>query len=234
VVGQLPTIKDNPPLIYHWHKDGETRFFAAVEAALASYRETLEEDRRLLLDRYEIRDVAIKVVGVGSVGTWCGIALLLAAEKDPLFLQIKEARASVLEAYAGKSMFPNHGQRVVNGCRLMQSASDIFLGWTVGPKGRHFYIRQLRDVKVKLLVETFNRSAMSMYAKECGWALALAHARSAQPATLSGYLGKSDKFDQAIADFSIAYADQSERDHKLLLKAVQDGQLKVITEGNEG
>ena len=233
VLGQLPVIKDSPPLIYHWHEESQSEFFANVRTAFAAYRQSLEEDRRVLLDRYEIQDVAIKVVGVGSVGTWCGIALLLANEKDPLFLQIKEARASVLEAYAGKSVFPNHGQRVVNGCRLMQSASDLFLGWTTGRGGRHFYIRQLRDVKVKMLVETFNHSAMREYARVCGWALARAHARSGQPAALSGYLGKGDKFDQAIADFSLAYADQSERDHKLLLKAVRQGRLKVLVEADQ-
>jgi hypothetical protein len=128
----------------------------------------MEEDRRLLLDRYQLRDIAIKVVGVGSVGTWCGILLLLASARDPLFLQFKEARASVLEAYAGKTIFSNHGQRIVNGYRLMQSASDVFLGWTVGPSGRHFYIRQLNDVKVKVLVELFNPSVMTQYAELCG------------------------------------------------------------------
>ena len=134
VVGRLPTIKDNPPLIYHLARARVTKSFSqAFRTAFASYRETMQEDRRLLLDRYELRDIAIKVVGVGSVGTWCGILLLLASEQDPLFLQVKEARASVLEAYAGKSIYANHGQRVVNGCRLMQSASDLFLGWTVGP-----------------------------------------------------------------------------------------------------
>jgi uncharacterized protein (DUF2252 family) len=231
VLGQLPVIKDNPPLIYHWHEESQEKFFADIQAALVAYRETLEDDRRFLLDRYEVEDVAIKVVGVGSVGTWCGIALLLAGEEDPLFLQIKEARASVLEPYAGESAFPNHGQRVVDGCRLMQSASDLFLGWTVGPRGRHFYIRQLKDMKIKMLVEAFSRSAMMQYAGLCGWALARAHARSGEPAAISGYLGKSDKFDQAIADFSIAYADQSALDHRLLLKAVREGRLKVVREG---
>ena len=169
------------------------------------------------------------MVGVGSVGTWCGIVLLLASEQDPLFLQVKEARASVLEAYAGKSIYPNHGQRVVNGCRLMQSASDLFLGWVQG-KGagrRHFYVRQLRDMKLSAIVEVFNRSVMAQYAELCGWALARAHARSGEPAKIAGYLGKSDQFDEAIADFSTAYADQAERDHKVLKKAVRDGRLEV-------
>ncbi|MDB6111096.1 MAG: hypothetical protein JWR69_2846 [Pedosphaera sp.] len=234
VVGRFPVIKDNPPLIYHWREKGrgQKEFFAGVEAAFRSYRETLGEDRRVLLDRYELRDIAIKVVGVGSVGTRCAIMLLIAGEQDPLFLQVKEAGPSVLEPYAGKSIPTNHGQRVVNGCRLMQSASDLFLGWTVGPGGRHFYIRQLRDMKLKVLVELFGRTTMTQYAKGCGWTLARAHARSGQPATISGYLGQSDKFDQAIADFAIAYADQSERDHKLLWKAVRDGRLEVQLEGS--
>jgi len=231
VVGRLPTIKDAPPLIYHWRERGHEKFFEGVKLAFGKYRATLEDDRRQLLDRYELRDIAIKVVGVGSVGTWCGILLLLAGDQDPLFLQVKQAGASVLEAYAGKSVYPNHGQRVVNGCRLMQSASDLFLGWTVGPAGRQFYVRQLRDMKIKMLVDLFTRSVMTQYAELCGWTLARAHARSTRPARISGYLGNSDKFDEAIADFSIAYADQSERDHKILMKAVSDGRLTVVREG---
>jgi uncharacterized protein (DUF2252 family) len=227
VVGRLPTIKDNPPLIYHWRKHGHGEFFAGVKTAFARYRETMQEDRRRLLDRYELHDVAIKVVGVGSVGTWCGILLLLASEQDPLFLQVKEARSSVLEAYAGKSIYANHGQRVVNGYRLMQSASDLFLGWAVGPKGRHCYIRQLKDMKIGMLVEAFSRSVMMQYAELCGWTLAHAHARSGEPAKISGYLGKSDIFDKAVADFSKAYADQNERDHKILVKAVREGRLEA-------
>src|SRR5215470_14633915 len=163
----------------------------------------------------------------GSVGTWCGILLLLASEQDPLFLQVKEARPSVLEAYAGKSMYANHGQRVVNGYRLMQSASDLFLGWAVGPKGRHCYIRQLKDMKIGMLVEAFTRSVMMQYAELCGWTLAHAHARSGEAAKISGYLGKSDSFDEAIADFAKAYADQNERDHKILVKAVREGRLEA-------
>ena len=229
VVGQLPRIRESPPLIYHW-REGDEEFSAGVHAAFANYRETLEENRRLLLDRYQLRDIAIKVVGVGSVGTWCGIALLLASARDPLFLQIKEARESVLEFYAGKSAFRNHGQRVVNGYRLMQSASDLFLGWCVGPAGRHFYVRQLRDMKIKLLVEVFRPATMMQYAELCGWTLAKAHARSGEPSRISGYLGKSDKFDKAVGDFSVAYADQSERDHKVFLKAVREGRIEVEKE----
>jgi len=230
VAGGRSVIKDDPPLIYHDQMYKEQRqFFAEAQAAFAEYRATLQDDRQRLLDRYELRDVALKVVGVGSVGTWCGILLLLASEQDPLFLQVKEARASVLEGYAGRSIYPNHGQRVVNGCRLMQSASDLFLGWVQG-KGaqrRHFYVRQLKDMKISALVEVFNRGVMSQYAEVCGWALARAHARSGEPAKISGYLGKSDTFDEAIADFSAAYADQTERDYKVLRKAVRDGRLKM-------
>ena len=230
VAGGRSVIKDDPPLIYHDQMYKEQRqFFAEAQAAFAEYRATLQDDRQRLLDRYELRDVALKVVGVGSVGTWCGILLLLASEQDPLFLQVKEARASVLEGYAGRSIYPNHGERVVNGCRLMQSASDLFLGWVQG-KGaqrRHFYVRQLKDMKISALVEVFNRGVMSQYAEVCGWALARAHARSGEPAKISGYLGKSDTFDEAIADFSAAYADQTERDYKVLRKAVRDGRLKM-------
>src|SRR5215468_1425684 len=230
VVGRLPTIKDNPPLIYHWRKHGHGEFFAGVKTAFACYRETMQEDRRRLLDRYELHDVAIKVVGVGSVGTWCGILLLLASEQDPLFLQVKEARSSVLEAYAGKSMYSNHGQRVVNGYRLMQSASDIFLGWAKGKLGRHVYVRQLRDVKVGILVDLFSPVMIVEYAEICGWVLARAHARNGTPAQISGYLGKSDAFDKAIGAFASAYADQCERDHAALKKAARTGRVEVEME----
>src|SRR6266436_9282947 len=227
VVGERPVIKDNPPLIFHWQKAGQAKYFALARATFAEYRATLPDDRQHLLDHYELRDFAAKVVGVGSVGTMCGIMLLLASEQDPLFLQVKEARASVLEAYAGKSIYPNHGQRGVNGCRLMQSASDLFLGWVKGPEGRHFYIRQLRDMKLSAMVEVFNRRAMTAYAELTGWTLARAHARSGEPAKIAGYLGKGDQFDKAIADFSVAYANQAEADHKVLKKAVREGRLEV-------
>jgi uncharacterized protein (DUF2252 family) len=228
--GLVPTIKENPPLIYHWRETGHEELMENVKNAFARYRETLPEYRRVLLDRFKLMDVAIKVVGVGSVGTFCGVILMMASDKDPLFLQVKEARASVLEAYAGKSAHPNHGQRVVVGCQLMQSASDLFLGWTHGDQGRHFYLRQLKDMKIKMLVEIFTQSVMLQYGEGCGWCLARAHARSGEPAKISGYLGKSDAFDEAIADFSIAYADQSERDHEILMKAVRAGRLEVFIE----
>lgn len=228
--GLAPTIKENPPLIYHMRDVGHEEHRANVEKAYRHYRDTLQEDRRLLLDRYKLTDFAIKVVGVGSVGTFCGILLLMASDNDPLFLQFKQARPSVLEPYAGKSLHSNDGARIVHGCRMMQSASDLFLGWTEGILERHFYIRQLKDMKIKPLVDVFTPSVMQEYAELCGWTLAHAHARSGQPAQITGYLGKSDKFDSAIADFSVAYADQCERDHESLLKAVRAGELEVFVE----
>ncbi len=230
MAGGVPVIKDNPPLIYHPQAEGGEALISRAREAFADYRESLQEDRRTLIDRYELRDIAMKVVGVGSVGTFCAVMLLTASDKDPLFLQVKEARPSVLEAYAGKSAYANHGERVVNGQRLMQSASDIFLGWTKGKLGRHFYIRQLRDMKLSAMVELFTPAVMTRYAEACAWALARAHARSGDPSAISGYLGKSDEFDKAIAKFSVAYADQSERDHAVLRKAVQDGRVEVVME----
>ena len=174
--------------------------------------------------------MAVKVVGVGSVGTFCAVILLMAGDKDPLFLQVKEARASALEAYAGKSVYANHGERVVNGHRALQSASDIFLGWCTTNSGRHFYVRQLRDMKLKPLVEHFNSTEMIGFGKWCGWTLARAHARTGEPAVIGGYLGNKDKFDKAIAAFSIAYANQTERDYELLRKAARKGELEVVME----
>jgi uncharacterized protein (DUF2252 family) len=228
--GRVPTIKDSPPLIYHPHERGVEDLLTRARVAFAGYRESVQEDRRVLIDRFELKDIAIKVVGVGSVGTFCAVVLLMASEEDPLFLQVKEARPSVLEPYAGKSIHPNHGQRIVNGQRLMQSASDIFLGWTKGKLGRHFYVRQLRDVKVGPLVDLFNPGFMTEYAEICGWTLARAHARSGASAQISGYLGKSDSFDKAIAAFSIAYADQNERDHADLKKAIRLGRVEAVME----
>ena len=172
----------------------------------------------------------MKVVGVGSVGTRCAIMLLMGGADDPLFLQVKQAQASVLEPYAGQSIYPNHGQRVAMGQRLMQSATDIFLGWAEGELGYHFYIRQMRDMKIKPLVELFGPALMNQYAEACGWALARAHARSGDAAKIAGYLGKKEDFDIAIADFSEAYADQNELDYKALVHAVQEGRLEVYLE----
>jgi uncharacterized protein (DUF2252 family) len=228
--GENPTIKDNPPYLYHHLERGEEEFYARIEEVFSHYRDSLPDDRRVLLDRYALKDKAIKVVGVGSVGTVCSVALLMAGEKDPLFLQIKEARRSVLEAHLGPSVYPNHGQRVVKGHRLMQSASDIFLGWTQDDSGRHFYVRQLRDMKLKFRVEEFKAAKMVIFADWCGGTLARAHARSGEPALISGYLGKADTFDRAIADFAVSYADQVERDYESFAKAVRDGKLQARTD----
>jgi uncharacterized protein (DUF2252 family) len=227
--GEVPVIKDQLPTIFHaeGHTPGEVQ--KVVRDVLAAYRATLPTAYQSLLDRYELRDAAIKVVGIGSVGTSCWVLLFTAGEDDPLFLQIKEARPSVLEPYAGKSLYPNHGQRVVNGYRLMQPSSDMFLGWCRGPR-RDFFVRQLRDVKISVRVETFGASEMDLYAGWCGRALALSHARSGLASTLSGYMGKSDVFDVAIADFSMAYADQNEKDHAALERAVRKGTVKAVFE----
>jgi uncharacterized protein (DUF2252 family) len=225
-----PKIRDNPPLIYHLSEQAGPKFEARVADAFARYRESLPDERRVLLDRYQRKDLAMKVVGVGSVGTFCAVTLMMADVDDPLFLQVKEAGMSVLEPYAGKSMYANHGQRVVTGQRLMQSASDMFLGWTEGREGRHFYIRQLHDMKIKLLVELFTPSVMVQYAEYCGWALARAHARAGQPAMIAGYLGKGDQFEEALADFATAYAQQNELDYKALVRAAQQGRIEVYTE----
>jgi len=228
--GGALTFKDNPPLVFHPHDRSHAAFVATVRKAFWSYRESLSEHHRALLDRYELIDIAIKVVGVSSVGTRCSVMLMMAGEQDPLFLQIKEAQRSVLEPYAGRSTYANHGQRVVAGQRRLQTASDLFLGWTTGSDGRHYYVRQLRDMKIKPLVEEFPPSAMIQYANLCGNILARAHARCSEPAVISGYLGRSDRFDEAIADFAIAYADQTERDHRALEKAVRAGEVEVLTE----
>ena len=218
-------IKDAPPLIYHDPHivaSGE-----AIERALALYRQSLSDARKVLLDRYTVMDFALKVVGVGSVGTLCAVALLMAAGDDPLFIQIKEAGPSVLETYLGKSNYPNHGQRVVVGQHLMQAASDIFLGWTHGQGKRHFYLRQLRDMKVKPLVELFKPVDLFTYAMLCGWTLARAHARSGDPAMIAGYMGKSDVFDKALAAFGKTYADQTEKDHAAFKNAIRQGRIEV-------
>jgi uncharacterized protein (DUF2252 family) len=231
--GATPVIKDNPPYIYHHFEHGEEEFYAVIADGFAHYRESLPDERRILLDRFRVKDLAIKVVGVGSVGTVCGVALLMASEKDPLFLQVKEARPSVLEPFAGKSIYANHGRRVVNGHRLMQSASDIFLGWTQGQSGRHFYVRQLQDMKMIFPIEKFKAAGMIHFAQWCGGTLARAHARSGESAAISGYLGKADTFDRAIAAFAITYADQVERDYEAFAKAVHEGQLEACIENKD-
>jgi uncharacterized protein (DUF2252 family) len=202
----------------------------AIHEQFRAYRATLQDDRRHLLERFEIVDAARKVVGVGSVGTRAFIVLLQGRDaQDPLFLQIKEATASVLEAYLPKSRYRQHGERVVQGQRMMQAASDIYLGWTKGlDVNRHFYWRQLRDMKGSAVVEDMIPLGLTYYARICGWTLARAHARSGDPVAIAAYLGDSDAFDTSITDFSERYADQNERDYEEFVKAVRSGQLKAV------
>ncbi len=225
--GKSRFIIDALPAIFHWegHLPGE--IMPEIRETFDLYKSSLSPNYSVLLDRFELKDVAIKVVGVGSVGTACWVILLISGDGDPLFLQVKEARRSVLESYAGMSIYPNNGQRIVNGYRLMQPFTDPFLGWTVGKLGRHFFIRQLRDIKISLKVETFGKSEMISFADWCGQALALSHARSGDAALLSGYMGNCDTFDQAIAKFSFAYADQNEKDHAAFMKAIKSGKLEA-------
>lgn len=229
VAGQI-RITDQPPLIFHPKTTSAPEAEATLEQLFHAYRQSLAEDRRTLLDRYRLVDVAIKVVGVGSVGRRCWIALMMSEGNHPLFLQFKEAVSSVLEPYAGKSTYGHHGQRVVTGQRLMQPASDIFLGWVTASNGRQFYVRQLHDTKIKPLVETFNAEMLDAYAQACGWVLARAHAKASEiSATISGYLGSSnDAFDTAMGQFALAYADQAERDHAALMAAVRRGEIAAI------
>ena len=197
---------------------------------IGRYRRTLQSDRRVLLEQFTFTDMARKVVGVGSVGTWCWIILMLGRDgSDPLFLQVKEAQASVLAPFAGTSAYANEGQRVVAGQRLMQASSDIFLGWqrTTGPDGqaRDFYVRQLRDWKFSLNIDSLVPRGLRIYGELCGWTLARAHARSGDRIAIAAYLGASDVFDRAITDFAATYADQNERDYQALLAAVAGGRL---------
>jgi uncharacterized protein (DUF2252 family) len=203
----------------------------AVEEQFRVYKATLNNDRRQLLDKFTIVDTARKVVGVGSVGTRAWMVLLQGRDSaDPLFLQVKEATASVLEDHLPKSRYKTPGQRVVEGQRLMQATSDIFLGWTRGVQAnRYYYWRQLRDMKGSAVVETMTPVAMRFYAQICGWTLARAHARSGDPIAIAEYLGHNDAFDKAIADFSALYADQNQRDYDTFVKAIADGRIQAVT-----
>jgi len=220
----LPRFVDQPPLFYHL--DPRTFTSRGVVKFFKGYRETLAEERRMLFDRFKLVDAALKVVGVGSVGTRCYVGLFLAAPDDPLFLQVKEARPSVLEKYTKHPKVPQNGQRVVVGQRYMQSASDIFLGWSSGREGRDFYVRQLRDMKLAPLVESQTAQVMRVYATLCGVTLARAHDKAGDAAMITGYLGSSDKFEDAIGDYAVGYADQVERDYETFVKAVRRGSLK--------
>jgi uncharacterized protein (DUF2252 family) len=217
-------IIDQPPLIMHFKELQEAEHSYHL---LDQYKATLEDDRRELLGRYEVADIARKVVGVGSVGTRCIIVLLLGRDNDdPLFLQVKEAGPSVLEPYLGRSRFTHGGHRVVAGQRLTQAASDIFLGWMTGkPAGRPFYWRQLRDMKGSIETELLKAPGLEILATMCGWTLARGHARSGRRIAIASYLGVSDRFDKAVADFATSYADQAEKDYAALLKAIKQGKI---------
>jgi hypothetical protein len=223
----VPRIKDNPPLIYHEEGSDTPEFLARIKRSIELYRQSLPVNVRVLFDRYEFADSARKVVGVGSVGTICGIALFFNAENDPLFLQIKEARQSVLEPYSTFKTSQTNGARVVIGQRIMQSSSDVFLGHYVADTDKHYYVRQLRDVKIRPMVEIFSPANMLNYARNCGWALALAHSRSGDAAIIAGYIGKGKKFPKAIGEFAGKYREQNNQDHKALIDAIRDGIIEA-------
>ncbi|HTW02988.1 MAG TPA: DUF2252 domain-containing protein [Streptosporangiaceae bacterium] len=236
MVDGRPRIISDPPLLVPIdqlipEEMDRKSFESLITGLITGYQRTLETDRRYLLEQYEYADMAHKVVGVGSVGTRCWIVLMRGRDNnDPLFLQVKEAQESVLSRYVGTSRFANQGQRVVAGQRLMQASSDIFLGWQRNEAGldsrsRDFYVRQLRDWKFSMDIETMVPRGMRLYGQMCGWTLARAHARSGDRIAIAAYLGGSDAFDQAIAEFAVAYADQNERDYEELLTAVSAGRI---------
>ena len=236
VVDGRPRIISDPPLLVPIDellpKEADrSAYIAELTGLIGKYQRTLETDRRYLLEQFEFIDMARKVVGVGSVGTRCWIVLMLGRDdSDPLFLQVKEAEASVLSRFVGATKYANQGQRVVAGQRLMQATSDIFLGWQrieAGLDGRRrdFYVRQLRDWKFSIATETLVPRGLRMYGTLCGWTLARAHARSGDRIAIAAYLGGSDIFDRAIAEFAAAYADQNERDHAALVDAVSSGRI---------
>jgi uncharacterized protein (DUF2252 family) len=236
-----PRLISEPPLIVPVRellgdRDDRTELESQLRETFRRYRRTLPPDLRALLEGFRYVDLARKVVGVGSVGTRCWVLLLLGRDvRDPLFLQVKEAEPSVLEPLIGRSRFANHGKRVVEGQRLMQAASDIFLGWvrtegTLDGAVRDFYVRQLWDWKSSVDIETIRPDGLAAYAEACGWTLARAHARSGDRVAIAAYLGKSDIFDRAIAAFATAYADLNQRDHESLVQAVAAGRVSA-TEG---
>lgn len=218
---------ENPPITTRITDDTRLKL---VRQGLDQYRDTLEESLRFTIDRYSLEDFATRVVGIGSVGTRCYVALLVCGDETPLLLQVKEARPSVLEPFTDKSPFDSQGQRVVVGQRMMQASSDILLGWLRDHKGRDYYVRQLRDMKFSVPVEDLGACSLERYADICGWTLARAHAKSGDAAAISGYLGRGDKFDVAVSQFAVAYADQTEQDHAALLKAKQSGRIEVQEE----
>lgn len=226
-VGGRYRFVDQPPVLYHV---AEADIEERMREGLEDYRASLPAERCTLLDRYQLEDFAVKAVGIGSVGTRCMVALLFSEENHPLILQIKEARDSVLAPYTSAPRYENQGERVVFGQRLMQSSSDIFLGWVRGRLGYDFYVRQLRDMKMSAPIEQATETQIRLFAELCGWTLARAHAKSGDAATISGYLGKGEQFDDAMADFAIAYADQTEADYDALVAAERSGRIRAIRE----
>jgi uncharacterized protein (DUF2252 family) len=221
-------ILDHRPLIYH-PPDIEK----SIESGYAffdEYYNSLSDDRKSLLNRYKIEDIALKVVGVGSVGTRCLIGLFTVNDEDAIILQFKEGNQSVLEKYAGNSIYENHGERIVNGQRLMQTISDIFLGWTKSQDGTEFYVRQLRDMKASANVENFTPRLLQDYASLCGWALAKSHAKAGRSPEITGYIGKTEVFAKAVADFAVHYANQTEKDFALLQLAEKNKRIVVSHE----
>lgn len=220
--------RDRPPLIFH--PSSVEEHLREIHDLMQKYRETLSDERRILLDRYRLVDVAYKVVGIGSVGLRCSIALMLDADEFPLVLQIKEARASVLEPFVGPSERSHPGHRVVHAQRMMQAASDVFLGWANDAEGRSFYFRQLRDMKMSVDVSQMSLSELEEYAKLCGWALARSHAKSGDASLITGYLGTGSQFDEALAEFGPAYATQAEQDFETLREAARSERIPVAKE----
>jgi uncharacterized protein (DUF2252 family) len=221
VDGEL-RLRDDPPLLFHRNQDADL-----VESVLRSYRSVLANYKKVVFDRYRLVDYAFKVVGVGSVGTRCWVALFEGgAAHDPLVLQLKQAGRSVLEPYAGRNPYGQGGRRVVEGQRLIQAAGDVFLGWTRNAvNGIDYYVRQLWDMKGKLDTQVMSEQSLTLFAELSGWTLARAHARSGDPAAIAGYIGSGSAFDRAVGAFAVAYADQTERDHELLCAALDKGRI---------
>ncbi|WP_433193857.1 DUF2252 domain-containing protein [Nocardia sp. CA-107356] len=226
-VDGTPRIRSRPPLLVPIEEVDA----AVIDHIFADYRKTLAEDRRVLLERHRVLDIARKVVGVGSVGTRCYIVLLAGQNTgSPLFLQVKEAQESVLAPHLKRSRFRHHGHRVVNGQRLMQAVSDIFLGWASGPDQRSYYWRQLRDMKGSVVIEDLNRAGLREYSELCGHTLARAHARSGDRFAIAAYLGSGDTFERAMGEFAVAYADQTNADHDALLAAIASGRVEAAAD----
>jgi uncharacterized protein (DUF2252 family) len=226
-MGQGRQFVESPPLTT---RVVDERALRIVRHGIERYLQSLDGSRRFLLERYRLEDYAMRVVGIGSVGTRCFVALLVCDDRTPLLLQVKEARPSVLAPYAGPSPYANQGQRVVAGQRMIQATSDIFLGWLRARDGHDYFVRQLRDMKYSVAIDALTPAGLDRYAELCGWTLAGAHARSGDSAAIDGYLGGGDQFDTAIGTFAVAYADQTEQDHAALEKAWRAGRIVADAE----